>query len=261
MALQKENLKDELRLRLFDQLTDKIAAADTALLGVSLWGYFVPSALSAYLQQSNIHGFQPAPVKYRTIEFLERQQKADRAVIAVISAIEHREVIDPAFLIFRYAISDQSEKCRSAFNAFHLAILPVLPVDPPAGLAATGAQPRSPRQPSEEDIPSLEELGRALHREYLTLSNYLNDLSREAQNRLLGRIFAHQVHPRRPLDQSVLVIGTRKEELEAVEERLELAKHIHPDVLPSKILYPRSFSTRRWIWRRPERGSSRASDD
>ncbi len=254
LELQRENLKDEQRLKLFDDLSEKIVAAEKALVDLSLWGFFVPSELRNFIHQSRIPGFTPVPVRSRSTQFLEKQREVDKALNAVIRTIEYREVIDPAFVIFRYAITSGSEKCREAFNAFNQAILPLLPVDPPPDLAAKGITPRSLKAPTEEDVEALEPLGRSLHSEYLELGGYLSDLSREAQNRLIGSLFAQQLQPRRPLEEGHLVIGTSKDSLLHAEKQLELAKHIHPDSLPSRVLYPPetpSFRRRLLKWRRP----------
>lgn len=253
LELQKENFKDQERIKLFDQIAEKISEAEASVGTVSLWGSFVPSALRLYRRQTEIPGFQPAPIKHRSTELLELQQKASRAVTSVISAIEYREVVVPGFLIFRYAIAQQSERCQQAFQDFHQASLPLLPIDPPSHLAAQGVAPRTLREPADEDIAHLEEVGRRMQTEYWTLSNYLNDLSREAQNRLLGTIFGQKVHPRMPLDRDVLVISSRKEDLPKIEERLSLQEHLHPDSMPSRILYPqgaRSLRERLMFWRR-----------
>jgi len=111
-------------------------------------------------------------------------------------------------------------------------------VDPPGHLAAQGVTPRTLRQATAEDIADLEVVGKRMQAEYWTLSCYLNDLSREAQNRLLGAVFEQEVHPRMPLDPDALVISSRKEDLPKIEERLKLQEHLHPDSLPSRILYP-----------------------
>ena len=114
---------------------------------------------------------------------------AHSSVSSLISAIEHREIIDPAFVVFRYAIFYQAEKCREISNSFFSAILPVLPVDPPPNLKSSEFVPRSLRLPREEDLQKIEGLLKEQQSKYQTLSNFLSDLSREAQNRLVGDFF------------------------------------------------------------------------
>jgi hypothetical protein len=176
---------------------------------------------------------------------LELQSIAARSVIAVISAVEYREVIVPGFLICRYAIACQHERCQVAFQEFHQACLPLLPVDPPNHLKGRGGAPRVLKEATPEDILSLEKIGGRMQDAFWTLSCYLNDLSREAQNHLLGSIFQHEVHLRMPLDADALVISSRREHILRVEERLKLAEHIHPDSLPSRILYPQGDKS--WV--------------
>lgn len=253
LELQKERLKDEQKLLFFDSLSEKIAEADSALGAVSSWGSAVPSALRQFLRQSEIPNFRPAPPRHRAATLLELQNQANRALIAVISTIEYREAIDPTFVAFRYAIARQNELCGRVFHEFHLAILPLLPVDPPPEAAASGVQPRTLKTPTVEDVAALEKVGGKLQQEYLTLSDFLSDLSREAQNRLLGGLFGNRVQERKPLDPSVLVLGTTKEALLRLEKELDLGKFIHEEALPSTVLYGDARSRRdngHW-WRIP----------
>lgn len=238
LLLQKESLRDEQRVRHFDNLVQLIRDAEEALMRVGQWGTFTTNRLRMFVQQSAIPGFQPTPVAARSLEFLDFQAASNRAIVALIVAIEHREVTSPTFLVFRYAITHQAERARDAFTRFNTAALPFLPVDPPNDLVATGVAPRTLRYPNTTDLDTLEGLARNLFTEHLTLGNFLNDLSREAQKRLLGPLFGEHVPDRRPLDPDILVIGSSREQVLQIEERLELAKHLHPDALPSRILFP-----------------------
>jgi hypothetical protein len=253
LALQRENLRHEQRMKLFDSLTKKLTMAESAVVNFGLLGFFVPSALKIYLQHSAIPQFQPAPVRYRFNDLIEQRRAADAAVAAVLSVIEHKEVIYPALVIFRYAIAYQSEKCRSESAAFFSALMPFLPVDPPPELASTGVQPRSLRLATEADISGLEDLGRRFQYEGSILLSYMTDLSREIQNKLLGQLFDMKVHPRRPLDPTLLVIGTSKPDVEALEQHLGLATHMHPEAMPSKLFYPAVPAKKlRWWLRRSQ---------
>lgn len=238
LELQKENLKDEQRLEFFDQLSEVIAQAARALGDVSQWGSSVPSALRLRQKHKEIPGFQPLPISYRSTDLLELKRIADRSVITVISTIEYREVIVPEFVIFRYALSQQLKRCHEAFQEFHEACLPLLPVDPPEHLKGRVDGPRVLKEAKSVDILGLEKSGRRMKDAFWTISCYLNDLSREAQNHLLGSIFHHEVHLRMPLDVDALVISSRKEHIQKVEERLKLHEQIHAESLPSRILYP-----------------------
>jgi hypothetical protein len=238
LLLQKENLRDAQRIKLFDELSEKIGDAEAAVVQLGIQGLLLPSALKTYLFQAQIPAFTPVPIKYRSLDLQGQQEALDAALLGVISAIERREVIAPALVIFRYALSDQSERSRKAFQHFADTARPLLPVDPPEDLRAAGVQPRTLKPLEEEDIPPMEEAGGSLHAECSQLTNYLNDLSREIQNRLLGSLFDSQVHARKPLDPRFLVIGTSKESLQQAEDRLEIAKHLRADALPSRLLYP-----------------------
>lgn len=239
LELQQENLKTERRLALFDSITEKIADAGSAISEVSVWGSFLPTAIRLQWEQARmVPAVQPALLRYRSSDLLDRYQRASRTVIAVISTIEYREVIDPALVIFRYAIAQQLESFNAAFQTLYSTLGEVLPLDPPAELAQSGVEPRNLRQATEEDAENIEEQVRRIQSESWTLQTYLTDLSREAQNRLLGPLFGTRLQPRQPVDPNVIVISTEREVIEKVERQLGIAQHVHPEGLPSRVLFP-----------------------
>lgn len=238
LELQRENLKDEQRLRLFDDLSMKLAEAESAVVALGLSGLLVPNALKAFIQQSALLGFEPAPVDHRSADLLTRRGRADKAVLEVVRALEYREILNPNFVAFRYAVSAQIERVWSAFSSFHLAAAPLLPLDPPPTPAATGARPRTALPLTDQNVADLAQKGGVLQSECLTLSCFLSDLGREAQNALLGSLFELRLPPRRPRDPEVLVLETSRNGLLRLEQHFDLASHLHADALPSRRLYP-----------------------
>lgn len=237
LELQREDLRNKQRIQLFDALIEKIRTAEDTLGRVAGWGSMLPTILRLNLEHDLVQ------IDYRISELQDLQNKADACLIEVIAAIEHREIIHPAFVVFRYAIARQSEYCREAFTELSAAVRPILPVDPPAGVVV--AQPRRVREHDRNDIEIVREAQDEVKNAYWTLSSFLGDLSCEAQNSLLGGLFTERVSERRPLDPDVLVLGTSRESLERIEERLRMADVLHPDALPSRVLYgPKR--TRRW---------------
>lgn len=236
LRLQKENTKNEQRLKLFELLIEKIVVANSALIDVSGFGNSIPSALNLQLFQRKLSGLQPSPVKYRSTELIAQKEKADSALIQVISAIEQREIIAPILVVYRHALSAQSERCRKAFQEFFSTVIPFLPVDLSPELVQQGMQPQSFIIPTEENIQHLEQLGHKLFDEYLVLIGFFNDLGREIQNQLLGNLFDRKVAPRKPLGPGVLAITSDPADIRRVEEHFEFAKHTHREALPSVLL-------------------------
>lgn len=234
LELQRETLRDEQRLRLFDALSAQIAGAEKWIVSLSSWGTYLPTTLRLYLANRQ-HGVR---INDRTRELQKLQRAVDEEVIKLITLLEYREIVHPPLYAFRLAIGDQLERARSASHDLLQIVMPILPLDPPVERA--GTEPRALMMPDETSIGAIRSADQKLKDECSTLSSFLNDLNRHIQSALLGRLFGREVQPRLPLDPSVVVISTSRSGLEELEQRLDLARHLHPDALPSVVIHGRT---------------------
>lgn len=234
LELQRETLRDEQRIRLFNALSTEIAAADTAIVSLSSWGTYLPTTLRLYLANRQ-YGVR---INDRTGELQKLQRAVDDEVIKLITLLEYREIVYPALYAFRIAIGDQLKRARQASQDLLEIVMPILPVDPP--VEGAGTEPRALMMPDEARIGAIREADQKLKDEYSTLSNFLNDLNRDIQSALLGTLFGRAVQPRLPLDPSVVVLSTSRSGLEELEQRLDLGRHLHPDALPSVVIHGRT---------------------
>jgi hypothetical protein len=245
LELQRENLRNEQRIGLFDSLNEKLKAAEEALSAASAWGTMLPTML-----RLRIHHGDRIPLNFKSMELQALQATASARIGDVIGAIERREVIHPAFYLFRIAVARQSERWMVAMQAVQNVVTPLVPIDPPPDLAATGIRPRAVRQPRPDDLAGVQGALERARDESTTLSAFLGDVSREAQNQLLGPLFEQSVPERKPLDPHALVLSISPESVTKAEEKLGLAPLLHPEALPSSVLSSAARKPRFTGWRR-----------
>lgn len=235
IKLQQENFRQEQRVELFDQIAKKVEAAQTAIAELSAMGHGIPNEFDLYKIVLDAHAAQPQHVPYprpiRTTgnDLVKLYSKVAQAVCAVVNTIESREILNPDFSIFRLVIVHQSQQCSAAYMAFQNKIIPYLSIPTPERLRS------SPMAPSTQDYSEMKNLGQNFFDEYFILLMYLSDLIVETQNCLLGQLFENHLPMREPLDPKYLVISTDIGVMKKIEERLEFAKRLPPEKLPSRL--------------------------
>jgi len=184
------------------------------------------------------------------VQLIDLRSQAHGSVLDVVRTIESFEVVHPAFIAFRYAIGAQLEVCSEASSAVLNHALTFLPMDPPPGSPIS--EPMSPKAPSQEDLDELRKVSSKMDAAYWTLLSFLGDLSREAQNHLIGHLFGHRVPRRMALDPEAVVLSSSPESLDRLEKRYGLAEHLHEEALPSRVLERNRVAPRPWwqFWQR-----------
>jgi len=212
LALQRENAKQSLKLKVYEQLLEKIEATSETSNRSRGYVYSISAELETYL-----HGIRWS--NDATISgLMKRKKKAANALIELIGQLERWEVSFSSADLFRWAFGSASNDIDASFSEFFKVALWLLPHDKEAPL----------QQPNitAEKIKTIKERADNYIRKCDDLHCYIHDLIIEAQNELLSNLFDRRVDGRKPLDPQYKVISelNRSELLRHFREGTELGK-------------------------------------
>jgi hypothetical protein len=213
LELQRENAREELRLKIYMALEAGIAALVTAAVNAGEFG-FLPMNLRLYLNQKDL-GLNPQPVSTRAERLILLNSEVSKAHLRLVQILESWEVAVPGFDIFRTAFAVAAHNVDRAFTAAFKATIPFLPVE-----VSTPARVETVwlTIPDGKQVDELEGVIRPYQDALLEFAMYSHDFKVEAQNALLGSIFTHRVGKRKPLDPSVKVIATDPDSVRELTE-------------------------------------------
>jgi hypothetical protein len=137
----------------------------------------------------------------------EYNAKVQEAVVNLFKTLESYDIITPNLGIFRIALSSASHDLNNAFTLLFSELLRFLPVDVPEDrVKELGII--EPPMPTQDQLETIEHLADQYYKATVDVGCYLYDLSVEAQNILLGKLFGHRLSPRQPSDPKIKVIST-----------------------------------------------------
>jgi hypothetical protein len=197
LELQRENARQALRLKVYEQLLDKIGTAYTATSDFRRCVNSISTKI-----ESAIRGVQWTN-ETTSSELLEKSSESGDAVVSLIVELERWEVSFATADLFRWALSASSEDIQTSFQEFFKSAVLLLPhdkSDPRWGKAFLTLT-------SVEELKKIKELADSYFRSMSDLHCYLHDLVIEAQNELLSNLFDRRVAGRRPLDPGYKVIS------------------------------------------------------
>ena len=212
LQLQEAHLRNELKLKLYEKVSQVLADAGDCLSKASTQYYSVISMLDARVRK----GFAVSPSQLGS-QLADQGDAAQRALNRALNVLEQYEILFLRFGAFRRQISKDHSRFLEAHSALWSKVLIYLPfISPETG------KPLGPVVfPSEADLVQIEELHRRFIEVCNDLSGYMIDLQIETQNELLGDLFSRQLPPRHPADPRVTVLRRDDKELaERPEGRL-----------------------------------------
>lgn len=213
LNLQKENMKDRLRLEIYRDLTQKISKANNALGAALSKITSLPINLETKQYLKSVLRFEPIPVEDRAETVSQLHFSAVEFIISLVTAMEEYEIAIPTFTSFSRTFCNQLEKFTNSFSLFYEEVLPFLPIDVPQDkIAELNTKVITPDYPDKEKLEELRRLANKYLGEVATFHGYLRDLSIEAQNHLLGSLFNRKLPPRKPTDPSIIVLSTDKQD-------------------------------------------------
>lgn len=212
LQLQRDNAREELKLRLYEILVQRVRKLSHANTTAATYALLIPSNLEAYQRQFR-PGFTPVPPKERAPEFAKLNTEANNALIELLEEFEAWSIAFPGFQIFQIALNSAIHDVREAFHPLFLELLNCLPTDPPEGAPDNIPRPIIKGSLSKEEIVKLRELVDRYYSAMCDIIGYVFDLTIEAQNNLLSGLFDRRVPPRKPIDPTLKVISTEPEQV------------------------------------------------
>lgn len=207
IALQRENTREALKLRVFEILVKKTRNLSHAASEAGMYAFQIPIHLDIHEYQRSL-GLFPIPLSERAPEFFRLHGEAGSALVELIEEFESWAIAFPGLDIFRTALIAASHDAREAFSTLHSALLRVLPMDLPIHANANPPGPIIQQSLSGQEHTELLSLATKYKDAMDEIACYVYDLTIEAQNNLLSGLFDHRVAPRKPLDPSCKVIST-----------------------------------------------------
>ncbi|MDD5321875.1 MAG: hypothetical protein PHD43_14960 [Methylococcales bacterium] len=216
LLLQRDNAREELKLRLHELLVQKVRRLSNANVEAAMYAYMIPFNVENF-QRQLAQGLYPTPIKERAPDFSRLHAEANNALIELIQEFEAWSIAFPGLEVFQVALNVANHDAREAFAPLFTALLRVLPFDPP-----DDAPPNVPRpliQPliqspiSSEEYAQLKILVERYKEAMDEIGSYVHDLTIESQNNLLSELFERRVPPRQPIDPRLKVISTDPEKV------------------------------------------------
>jgi hypothetical protein len=158
----------------------------------------------------------PSPKIYTTVtELKEAHSRMSRSLTKLMCKLEEYEIVDRNIKIFRTALYSVVQLILEAYFEFQSQIFDYLPCDlPKKRQEQLGVNIEHVKSPCQQDIEAIEHSFNIYTDANLEGYCFVSDLSREAQNVLLGNLFNNQVPPRKPSDPHYVVVTTKPEEIE-----------------------------------------------
>jgi hypothetical protein len=158
----------------------------------------------------------PSPKIYtKDTELSDAHSRMLRSLTQLMNKLAEYEIVDKNIEIFRTALASAARLILEAYLEFQRQIFPYLPCDvSKERLEQLGVSIKHVKSPRQEDIEAIEHSFNSYTNANLEGYCFVSDLSREAQNVLLGNLFNNQVPPRKPSDSHYVVVTTKPEEME-----------------------------------------------
>jgi hypothetical protein len=213
LALQRENAREALKLRIYETLLNRIRALSDAHIEAANYVFLIPPAIESF-QREQSAGYKPSPLRQRVPTFSDLHSKAQGHLAELIVEFECWSIAFPGLDVFQVALNAAAYDVRESFSPLFSALLHVLPMDPPPGESGKPTIIHPP--PSPEVFSALKHLIEQYKEAMDEIGCYLHDLTIEAQNNLLHGLFERKVPPRQPLDPKHKVISTVPEKAQAL---------------------------------------------
>ena len=199
LELQRDNAKEELKLRVYESLGIKAQAFSDAEMEAGLYARSIWQDLDSQVWSADV-GLKRSIIKLRVDELSKLHFTASAALTNLIYSMEYWEIAFPASKLFRVAFFSANHDVDEAFHPLHDDAIRLLPAD------LGDDRVHVPALPTAERLVELKSKVDAYLEARATLRAYTHDLTVESQNLLLSNLFKNQVEIRTPFDPSYKVI-------------------------------------------------------
>jgi hypothetical protein len=132
LALQRENAREALKLRIYETLVQRIRTLSDASIEAKMYVFGIPPAIESF-QREQAAGYHPSPLKQRARVFLELHSKTQGHLAELIVEFECWSIAFPGLNVFQVALNAAAYDVRQAFPPLFSLLLHILPMDPPPG--------------------------------------------------------------------------------------------------------------------------------
>jgi hypothetical protein len=213
--LQLSNHKEELKLKVYKEISEYVSCAMQKYVENQ---NIINSIMRQYhnciiCQDANSN---PSPKIYtKDTELSDAHLCMCRSLTQLMDKLAEYEIVDKNIEIFRTALASAAQLILEAYLEFLRQIFPYLPCDvSKERIEQLGVNVKHVKSPIQQDIEEIEQSFNSYTEANLEGYCFVSDLSREAQNILLGDLFNNQVPPRKPSDSHYVVVTTKPEEIE-----------------------------------------------
>jgi len=213
--LQLSNHKEELKLKVYKEISEYVSCA---MQKYTENQSIINSVMRQYnncviCQDANSNPHPKIYTKYT--ELSGAHSDMSRSLTQLMCKLEEYEIVDKNIKIFRIALASAVELIQEAYFEFQRHIFDYLPCDvSKERQEQLGVNIKHVETPAQEDLEAIEQSFNCYAEANLEGYCFVSDLSREAQNVLLGNLFNNQVPPREPSDSNYVVVTTKPEEME-----------------------------------------------
>ncbi|MBA7695393.1 hypothetical protein ES703_104019 [subsurface metagenome] len=213
--LQLSNHKEELKLKVYKEISEYVSCAMQKYTENQI---IINSIMRQYnscliCQDPNSNPYPKIYTKYT--ELSGAHSGMSRSLTQLMCKLEEYEIVDKNIKIFRIALASVVELIQEAYFEFQSHIFGYLPCDlSKERQEQLGVNIKHVKNPAQEDLEAIEESFNCYTEANLEGYCFVSDLSREAQNVLLGNLFNNQVPPRELSDSNYVVVTTKPEEME-----------------------------------------------
>ena len=199
LKLQRNNAKEELKLKVYEHLGSKVQAFADAEIEAGSYANKIWRELDSQVWSAGV-GLKRSTTDLRADKLSSLHYAASGALIDLILAVETWEIAFPAAELFRAAFSSANHDVEEAFGPIYQDAIRLLPTD----LGDKGLH--VPPLPSAEALENFKMQVDSYTDARTTLRTYTHDLVVESQNLLLSKLFKKRVEIRKPIDPSYKVI-------------------------------------------------------
>lgn len=218
LALQRNNAREALNLRVYESLLQKVRALSDANIEAPIYALGIPAAIET-ARRERASGYEPRSLNQRVPVFTALHFKAANELAELLVEFEAWAIAFPAHRVFHVALNAAAYDVQQAFPPLNEALLRILPMDLPKEEVDNPTIHRP--LPSADDLSALKHLVTNYNAAMDQVRSYVHDLTIEAQNNLLSSLFDRIVPPRQPLDPRRRVISTDQEKMEELIQYFE----------------------------------------
>lgn len=216
--LQLSNHKEELKLKVYKEISEYVSYAMQSYEGNQI---LINSLMRQYhsciiCQDANRNLHPKIYTKYTELSGVH--SRMSRSLTQLMCKLAEYEIVDKNIGIFSVALKSAVDLILEKYLEFQRHIFYYLPNDiSKERKEQLGVSIEYIKSPTEQDIEAIEHSFNSYTDANLEGYCFVSDLSREAQNILLGNLFNNQVPPREPSDSRYVVVTTKPEEIERLK--------------------------------------------